>query len=290
MTRICRQIRDHRVFEPFIIMVIIAAGVLVGLETSPGIVEQFGGLLHTVDKLILGIFIVEIIVKMGAESPRPFNYFRNGWNVFDFTIVAVCLLPSTGPWVTVVRLARILRAARLVSQIPRLQVLIGALLKSLPSMAYVSILLGLFFYVYAVMGTFLFRENDPGHFGDLGRSMTSLFRVVTLEDWTDIMYTAFHGSHVYPAQGPIPQGPNPHAFGYWGTFFFLSFVIIGAMVMINLFVGVMVNSLSQAEADELRKKLHIDTAEKTEQALEAKMVSIESELAELRRLLKTLKR
>ena len=126
-----------------------------------------------------------------------------------------------------VRLARILRAARLVTQIPRLQVLIGALLKSLPSMGYVSILLGLFFYVYAVMGTFLFRDNDPGHFADLGHSMTTLFQVVTLEDWTDVMYSAFYGTDVYPAQGPIPQGPIPEAFGYWGVFFFSSFVIIG---------------------------------------------------------------
>ena len=136
------------------------------------------------------------------------------------------------------------------------------------------------------MGTFMFRGNDPGHFGDLGRSMTSLFRVVTLEDWTDVMYTAYHGSDVYPAQGPIPVGDEPKAFGYWGVLFFSSFVIIGAMVMINLFVGVMVNSLSDAEADELRKKLHLDTDEEHDIALEAKMAVIEKELGELKMLLK----
>lgn len=286
MKGFCVNLRDHPRFEPFIIAVIIAAGILVGLETSENLVAQYGGLLHALDKLILGIFIGEILIKMGAEAPRPQNYFKSGWNVFDFTIVAVCLLPAGGPMVTVVRLARILRATRLITQIPRLQVLIGALLKSLPSMVYVSILLGLFFYVYAVMATFLFRGNDPGHFGDLGMSIVSLFRVVTLEDWTDIMYTACYGSDVYNAQGPIPIGPDPEAFGFWGIAFFSSFVIIGAMVMINMFVGVMVNSLSEAEADELRKKLHIDSTEKHEVALEAKMDIIERELNELKELLK----
>jgi len=282
----CLRIRDHHYFEPFIIAVIVAAGALVGLETSERMVARYGGLLHSLDKVILGIFIAEILIKMGAEAPRPQNYFRSGWNIFDFTIVAVCLLPAGGPMITVVRLARILRATRLITQVPRLQVLIGALLKSLPSMVYVSLLLGLFFYVYAVMATFLFRANDPGHFGDLGMSIVSLFRVVTLEDWTDVMYTAYYGSNIYNAQGPIPVGPEPRAFGFWGIAFFTSFVIIGAMVMINMFVGVMVNSLSEAEADELRKKLHMDSTEKHEIALEAKMDIIERELNELKELLK----
>lgn len=285
MQALCQKIRDDHRFEVFIIGVIVLAGVLVGLETSEKLVAQYGTILHGIDKLILLIFIAEIVVKMAAEGSRPLNYFRNGWNVFDFSIVAVCLLPSTGAWVTVVRLARILRAVRLITQIPRLQVLVGALLKSLPSMGYVSLLLGLHFYVYAVMGTFLFRGNDPGHFGDLGNSMLSLFRVVTLEDWTDVMYSSVYGTAVYNAQGPIPVGPEPHAFGYWGVLYFVSFVVVGAMVMINLFVGVMVTSLSEAQAESLRQKLDITAIEEHEIALEHTVDKLESELNELRRLL-----
>lgn len=285
MQSICQRIRDDHRFEVFIIGVIVAAGILVGLETSEDLVKQYGGVLHFIDKLILLIFVAEIVIKMASEGTRPLNYFKNGWNVFDFTIVAVCLLPSTGTWVTVVRLARILRAVRLITQIPRLQVLVGALLKSLPSMGYVSLLLGLHFYVYAVMGTFLFRGNDPGHFGDLGNSMLSLFRVVTLEDWTDVMYSAVYGTHVYQAQGPIPVGPEPAAFGWWGVLFFVSFVVVGAMVMINLFVGVMVTSLSEAQAEALRQKLDITAIEEHEQALERTVDKLESELTELRRLI-----
>ena len=152
-------------------------------------------------------------------------------------------------------------------------------------MGYVSLLLGLHFYVYAVMGTFLFRGNDPGHFGDLGQSMLSLFRVVTLEDWTDVMYSAVHGTAVYNAQGPIPVGPEPHAFGWWGVLFFVSFVVVGAMVMINLFVGVMVTSLSEAQAEALRHKLDITAIEEHEQALERTVDKLETELTELRRLI-----
>lgn len=289
MQGFCARIRDDHRFEVFIIGVIVVAGVLVGLETSIPLVEQHGKLLHAIDNLILAIFVLEVLIKLVAEWPRPQAYFKVGWNVFDFTIVAVCLIPGTGTWVTVVRLARILRAVRLVTQIPKLQVLVGALLKSLPSMGYVSLLLGLHFYVYAVMATFLFRGNDPGHFGSLGMSMLSLFRVVTLEDWTDVMYTAMYGSDVYAAQGPIPVGPDPHAFGMWGAFFFASFVIVGAMVMINLFVGVMVTSLSEAQAESLRAKLDIDEIEQHEALMEKTIENLEGQIAELKRLIEVRK-
>ncbi|MGB0579929.1 MAG: ion transporter [Limisphaerales bacterium] len=289
MKELCGRIRDDHRFELFIIGVIVLAGVLVGLETNQELVAKHGKILHAIDNLILGIFILEIVIKLIAEWPKPGDYFRNGWNVFDFCIVAVCLLPSSGAWVTVIRLARILRAVRLITQIPKLQILVGALLKSLPSMGYVSLLLGLHFYVYAVMATFLFRGNDPGHFGSLGLSMLSLFRVVTLEDWTDVMYTAMLGSDVYAAQGPIPVGPDPQAYGWWGVLYFTSFVVVGAMVMINLFVGVMVTSLSEAQAESLRSKLDIDEIEQHEAQLEKTVENLETQLTELRRLIQSQK-
>jgi len=246
----CRRVRDSRWFETFIISVIVAAGIIVGLETSRELMARHGGLLHFLDRLILWIFVLEILVKMGAEGRKPWRYFKSGWNIFDFTIVAVCFLPFGGEWAAVMRLARIFRTLRLVTAVPRLQVLVAALLHSIPSMFYVSILLALHFYIYAVMGTFFFRGNDPGHFGDLGLSFLTLFRVVTLEDWTDVMYTAIYGSHVYPAQGAIPVGPEPHAFGVLAVLYFVTFVIIGGMVMINLFIGVILNSMSEAHSSQ----------------------------------------
>lgn len=277
--RICQNLRDHRAFEPLIIGVIAVAAVVIGLETSPVLMAEHGKLLHLIDKIILWIFVAEAAIKITAEWPRPWRYFKSGWNVFDFTIVAVCFLPFGGPWIAIMRMARILRSVRLITQIPRLQVLVAALLRSLPSMGYVSLLLGLHFYVYAVMGVFFFRENDPGHFGDLGKALLSLFRVVTLEDWTDVMYSAIYGTVAYPAQGLIPTGPDPHAFGVWGVLYFVSFVVIGAMVMINLFVGVMVNSISDAQAEQIADKAGL--GEQQDEILEH-VKSIESELSRLR--------
>jgi len=192
-----RDVSESSRFQNFITAVIIFAGVLVGIETYPAAVDRWGTILHFFDKLILWIFVSEILIKMTAEAPRPWNYFRDPWNVFDFVIVAAAFLPFAGSAATVLRLVRLLRVLRLVRAVPKLQLLVGALLKSIPSMVYVSILLGLLFYVYAVAGVFMWGDNDPVHFGNLQISFVSLFRAVTLEDWTDLMYIQMYGCASY---------------------------------------------------------------------------------------------
>lgn len=278
LQRYSSKIRDHHLFESFILGVIVLAGIVVGVETSKGLVARYGGILHFLDQAILWIFVAEIVIKIAAEGRRPWRYFFSAWNLFDFSIVVVCLLPAGGAWVAVIRLARILRALRLITAVPRLQMLVGALLKCIPSMFYVSLLLGIHFYVYAVMGTFFFRENDPGHFGDLGHSLLTLFRVVTLEDWTDVMYTAIYGSHQYAAQGVIPVGPEPQAFGFWAVLYFMSFVVVGSMVMINLFIGVILTSITDAQAEQIKSKLDVDAALEGEKAIEQSLERLETEL------------
>ena len=131
------------------------------------------------DQVILWIFVVEIVIKMGAEGKQPWRYFADPWNVFDFIIVAVCFLPINAEYAAVLRLLRLLRVLKLVRALPRLQILVGALLKSIPSMGYVSLLLLMLFYVYACAAVILFGENDPVHFRNLPLAMLSLFRVVT---------------------------------------------------------------------------------------------------------------
>ena len=292
MVELCKKIREDRRFEGFIIGIILLAGLIVGLETSPDLVERHHGLLHFFDVSILWIFVGEAVIKIVAEGKKPWNYFKSGWNCFDFSIVVICFLPLDAQYAAVLRLARILRVLRLVTVVPRLQVLVMAIIKSIPSMFYVTVLLGLFFYIYAVMGVFLFRGNDPGHFENLFLALTTLFRVVTLEDWTDVMYTAFHGSDVYAAQGPIPVGPEPHAFGVWGILYFVTFVIVGAMVMINLFIGIVLTSLTEAQAEQLRHKLHLEDAEEEEERhheeIQEGLGRIESEIESLRRRLASL--
>ncbi len=152
MLKFIQQIVAAKAFHHLIVAVIVAAGLVAGLETSPAVMASHGPLLLGLDKLILGAFALEAALKMAAHGRRPWRYFADGWNVFDFAILALCLLPVGGPFAAVLRLARVLRLLRLVSALPKLQLLVGALLKSLSAMGYVSLLLALLFYIYAVAG------------------------------------------------------------------------------------------------------------------------------------------
>lgn len=255
MTQWLSKIAASPAFGHFITLVILFAGALVGVETYPTIREQFHGVLSVLDKLVLAIFTIEVVVKMGAHGSKPWRYFRDPWNVFDFAIVAACYLPFDGSAITVLRLLRLLRVLKLVKALPKLQILVAALLKSIPSMMYISILLGLLFYVYAVAGVFLFGENDPVHFVDLQTSMLSLFRVVTLEDWTDVMYINMYGceNYGYSEQSVRPcvfSADNPSGMSpVLGSLFFVSFVLMGTMIVLNLFIGVIMTGMDEAKQD-----------------------------------------
>lgn len=253
MAETLRKIAENSTFQNFITAVILFAGVLVGIETYPAMVEAYHGPLHILDQLVLWIFVAEVVVKMGAEGSKPWRYFLDPWNVFDFVIVAACFLPFEGQAVTVLRLLRLLRVLKLVRALPKLQILVGALLKSIPSMAYVSMLLLMLFYVYAVAAVFMFGENDPVHFENLEISMLSLFRVVTLEDWTDVMYINMYGCDEYGYDdSSIRACTNPSANPLLGALFFVSFVLIGTMVILNLFIGVIMTGMDEAQAESER--------------------------------------
>jgi voltage-gated sodium channel len=157
--------------------------------------------------------------------------------------------------VAVLRLARILRAFKLVTALPKLQIIVGSLLKSIPSMGYVGLLLILHFYMYGVMGTFLFSENDPLHFGNLQTSMLSLFRAVTLEDWTDLMYINMYGCDNYGYDGSHVPCTSPNAMPVAAGIYFVSFILTGAMVVINLFIGVIIGGMDEMK-EELKRDLH----------------------------------
>ena len=231
----CMRITESAVFRRFIIAVILLAAVVVGLETDRGLMERHGGLLHAIDRIILGVFVVEILLKLAAKAPRPQRYFCDPWNVFDFVIVVVCLLPMHAEFAAVLRLARVLRVLRLVTSLPKLQLLVGALLKSIPSMGYVGVLLSLLFYIYAVSGVFFFGEANPEHFGGLGRALLTLAGVITLEGWTDLMYGLL--------------APGAAVSKVKVIVYFLSFVLFGTMIMLNLFIGVIMNSMQEMQEE-----------------------------------------
>jgi voltage-gated sodium channel len=234
------------------------------------------------NRIVLIIFIIEVLVKLIAEFPKPWKYFTDAWNVFDFIIVAAAFMPFGGSSVAILRLLRLLRVLKLIKALPKLQMLVGALLKSIPSMGYVSILLLLLFYIYAVAGVFFFGENDPIHFENLQTSMLSLFRVVTLEDWTDIMYINMFGCENYGYDGNMDICTSSSANAAGSVFFFVSFVLIGTMIFLNLFIGVIMNGMDEAKAemaaaDELEKKgsdIDIDDLQKKLEEMQAMITQL----------------
>jgi voltage-gated sodium channel len=261
MIEICRKVSRAKWFSNFILLIIGMAAVVVGMQTYKAFELKHRVILDALDFIVLGIFILEAVIKIVAEGKTPLNYFKDPWNVFDFSIVVVCLLPiEANNFVAVLRLARVLRVLKLVSAIPRLQVLVGAVLKSIPSIGYVFILALLHFYIYGCMATFLYSDNDPVHFRNLQTSMLSLFRAVTLEDWTDLMYINMYGSaqygyevstyvaleHIGISRDAITSSASPIG----AALFFVSFVVTGAMIVLNLFVGVMLNGLEEARKEQ----------------------------------------
>lgn len=225
-----------RAFQGTIIAVIVANAVLLGVETSPSVMAAAGGTLPFLNVLFQAIFCVEIALRIAAEWPRPLRFFRGGWNLFDFTVVGASLLPAAGSAATIARLARILRVGRLVSSVPELRLIIGTMLRSIPSMGHVILLLAILLYVYAVTGNHLYGAIDPANWGSLGRSFDSLFQVLTLEGWVEIR--AATGAH--PANG----------------IFYGSFIFIAVFVVVNLFIAVVINNLESVKLEEERRIAH----------------------------------
>ena len=221
-------------FEFFIIGVIIANGALLGLETSSAIDLAYGSWLHLGNQVALGVFIVEAALKMLALSPRPQRYFRDGWNIFDFLVIVFALIPATGQFAMITRLARLLRVVRLVSTVKDLRLIVAALVRSIPSVGHVIMLMSIVVYIYAIMGYHLFHEHDPENWRTLGISVLTLFNIITLEGWTVVMFTA------------MQQHP-------WAWLYFVSFVIVGTFVVINLFIAIIINNLDEAKLERLRE-------------------------------------
>ena len=233
MQSLCQRLIDAPAFQRFVLGLIIVAGLLVGLETNAALMVRFGGLLQVLDRIVLVLFVAELLVRIGACGARPWRFFGDPWNVFDFAIVVVCVLPMNAEYSAVLRLARVLRVLRLVTAVPRLQLLVTALLKSLPSMSYVALLLCVLFYVYAVLGVSLFAHADAEHFGSLGASALTLFQIVTLEGWAEIMRTQLEAG----------LGRTLTAA------YFVSFILLGTMITLNLLIGVIVTGMDEARRD-----------------------------------------
>jgi voltage-gated sodium channel len=208
--------------QGLIVALILVNAVTLGLETFPSLMGQVGPALHAVDRALLAVFVVELLLKLAGHGPR---FFRSGWNVFDFVVIGISVLPAAGAF-SVLRALRVLRVLRLVSAIPKMRFVVESLGRSLPGLGSIGCLMILFFYVFAVMATRLFGVDFPLWFGSLWTSMFSLFQIMTLEGWADI------------AREVMARQP-----GAW--LFFLVFILLATFTVLNLFIAVIVNAMQE---------------------------------------------
>lgn len=226
-----QRIAEHPRFQQFILAVIVFAAVLVGVETEPALIARYGTAMTAAETAIQAIFVTEIAIRLLACWPRPLTFFTNGWNVFDISVVGASLLPQAGAFAMVARLARLMRVTRLVSAFPELRLIIGTMIRSIPSMGHVIVLLGLLLYVYAVVGIHIFRAVDPVHWGSLATALLTLFQMLTLEGWVEIQARVID---TYPAA--------------W--LYFSSFVLVAVFVVVNLFIAVVLNNLESVKHEQ----------------------------------------
>jgi len=226
-TRLGQWVESDRI-QHLIIALILINAVTLGLETSSRVMESVGSVLHFIDRTLLAIFVAEILIKLFAFR---IEFFRNPWNLFDFIVVSIALIPSSGP----LTVLRVLRVLRLVSLVPRFRFVVEALLRAIPGILSIAGLLALLFYVAAVMSTGLFGERFPDWFGTIGASMYSLFQIMTLESWS--MGIARPVMEVYP----------------WAWSFFVPFILIATFTMLNLFIAIIVSAM-QSMVEEQKER------------------------------------
>lgn len=230
---VCGRIAGATWFHGAALAVIVVAALIVGLETFPDVSVRYGALFERLDQIILALFTIELLVRLGAYATRPLDFFRDPWNVSDFVVVAIFFTPFVGAEAAVLRLARILRALRLVTALPGLQLLVLALIHTLPSIGYIGLLLSLLMYVYGVVGTVLFAASAPEHFGNLALAMVTLLQIVTFDDWARLMR----------------DQPDQLV----AALYFISFILIGTFIVLNLFIGVIVQGFDEAKRHHLAR-------------------------------------
>jgi voltage-gated sodium channel len=222
------SIRNNRLFEMVVVTVILFSALLTGAKTY-NISPQILTVIEWLDYSITLFFLLEISIRFFAESNK-WHFFKSGWNIFDSLIVVISLVPIEDSELALVgRLIRIFRVLRMVSVIPELRLLLNSLLKALPQLGYVALLMFIIVYIYAAVGTTFFAQINPTLWGDIAVSMLTLFRVMTFEDWTDVMYETMT---VYPMS--------------WA--FYISFIFLNAFAFLNMLIGIVVNVMEKENA------------------------------------------
>ena len=258
---LAKWINDPR-FERLIPILIGINAVVLGLETSPAVMATMGGFLNALDTAILAVFVIEIAARIIVD---PRGFWRDPWRLFDFIVVAIALVPASGP-LEVLRAFRILRVLRLIANVRAMRRVVSGLLEALPGMGSIVLLLGLIFYVFAVISTNLFAESFPEWFGTLSASAYTLFQIMTLESWSMGI--------VRPVMAEYP----------YAWMLFVPFIIATAFTVLNLFIGVIVDAMqseheaeARGERDELMRETEMILAEV--RALRAELASARDDAA-----------
>jgi len=257
-----RALVEHKRFQQFIIWVIVVNAVTLGLETSQAVAREFGGVLHVADRVMLGIFVVELALRLFAFRWR---FFRDSWNVFDLIIVGISLIPATGPF-SVLRALRVLRVLRLISAVPAMRRVVAGLLAAVPGMASIGALLALIIYVAGVMATKLFGHIAPEYFGDLGTTLFTLFQTMTGEGWPDI------------AREVMATAP-------FAWIFFVIYILISSFAVLNLFIAVIVNGMEKTVTTDLveAEEQHAADQAASDQLILAEIRALRREVAALQK-------
>lgn len=238
LVRFAQGAVSTKAFDLVITGVILLQAVALALEATPEMhsFSREGELVEasvfsTIHTLVIVVFVIEAALRLTAHYPRPQSYFKDGWNCFDFAIIVLSLMPITGGFSgfsTIARLIRLLRITRLITKSTELRAIVTTLVRSIPSIFNILILLSILFFIYAIVGYHLFRNVDPQHWSSFPNAATTLFQIITLEGWVDVM------EPIISNLGPI----------YW--FYFASFILIGTFIVINLFISVIVRKSEEA--------------------------------------------
>jgi voltage-gated sodium channel len=234
MTDLCRRIVASRWFDPLMLVVIFVNAIALGLETYDSVAHSIGDELHTANDVILGLFVVELLIRFGASGFDPRRFFRSGWNVFDFVVIAASFAPGLRENATLLRLVRLARMVRAVRLLPDLRILTVAVARSIPGVASLAVISLLLVYVYGMVGWVIFHNHDPANFANIGQSMVTMFVLLTLENLP-----------TYIAKG--------QELSDWTLLFYVSYVLVASFLIFNLFIGIVINSMEEARAIELHR-------------------------------------
>jgi voltage-gated sodium channel len=271
--RTCARIVASAWFDFLIFGVIIANAVVLGLDTYDAIRRDAGGLLQTLNDVFLGVFVVELAIRIGAYGRRPQDFFKSGWNVFDFVVIGAAFLPGLRENSTLLRLVRLARVLRVIRLLPELRLLITAVGRSLPGLASLTVMAVILLYVYGIVGWLVFGDALPDEYGNIGDAMLTLFLLLSLENLPSVVERGMEVSD-------------------WAVPYYVSFVLIAAFLVLNILIGVVINSLDEArelEWERMQSERREAAADGLDEVDDRRVVLL-GHLHELRRAVEALER